>query len=67
MTKLNFEASMNRLEEIVSSLQDNEVGLENSLKLFEEGLSLIKTLDRDLKKYENKVSKLINDKELEHE
>ncbi|MDO4702286.1 MAG: exodeoxyribonuclease VII small subunit [Erysipelotrichaceae bacterium] len=67
MTKLNFEASMNRLEEIVSSLQDNEVGLENSLKLFEEGLSLIKTLDRDLKKYEDKVSKLINDKELEHE
>ncbi|RRC94216.1 exodeoxyribonuclease VII small subunit [Erysipelotrichaceae bacterium OH741_COT-311] len=67
MTKLNFEASMNRLEEIVSLLQNNEVGLENSLKLFEEGLSLIKTLDRDLKKYEDKVSKLINDKELEHE
>lgn len=59
MAKRTFEESMNRLDEIVMLLEKNDTGLEDSLKLFEEGLKLVKTLDLDLKNFESKVEELI--------
>ena len=50
MTK--FEDSMKRLEEIVNILEKGEKDLDESLKLFEEGLKLSKALQKDLKVYE---------------
>lgn len=38
---LPFEASMDRLEEIVRTMERGESTLEESLKLFEEGTSLV--------------------------
>ena len=38
--KLTFEQSMSRLEEIVGKLEQGECGLDESLKLFEEGAKL---------------------------
>lgn len=59
MEKKNFEASMKRLSEIVSTLEKNESSLEQSISLFEEGLSLVKECDLQLKSFEQKVQELM--------
>jgi exodeoxyribonuclease VII small subunit len=40
---LTFEAAMSRLEEIVADLESGKLSLEDSLKKFEEGITLGKT------------------------
>ncbi len=59
MEKKNFEASMRRLNEIVSALEKNESSLEESITLFEEGLALVKECDLQLKGFEQKVQELM--------
>lgn len=56
--KLNFEASMTRLEEIVTQLERGEAPLEESIALFEEGTKLIAGCTRLLDTAEQKVLKL---------
>lgn len=57
--KLPFKKSMTRLEEIVSTLEKNEIELEEAIVLFEEGLQLVNSCDSQLKNFENKVEKLL--------
>lgn len=60
MTKnLNFEKSMLRITEIIETLERNGSDLESSIELFEEGLSLVKQCDKQLKNFESKVSELM--------
>ena len=59
MEKKNFEASMKRLNEIVVALEKNESSLAESITLFEEGLSLVKECDLQLKSFEQKVQELM--------
>ena len=40
--KNNFEANLKKLEEIVEKLENGEVDLEESVKLYEEGMKLKK-------------------------
>lgn len=54
-----FRESMNRLDFIVSQLEQNNVELEDAIQLFEEGLKLVQTCDATLKKFEEQVSSLI--------
>ncbi len=67
----DFESKLLRLEEITSLLENNEIGLEDSLNLFEEGVKLSKECLAILGKAELKVKVLqkelteINLKELE--
>ncbi|KPL03450.1 MAG: hypothetical protein AMJ73_06990 [candidate division Zixibacteria bacterium SM1_73] len=58
-----FEQAMKRLEEIVDQLEEGELPLEKSLKLFEEGINLSKFLTQKLAKAEVKVQKLIKTQE----
>lgn len=55
-----FEASMKELEEIVAKLESGEVGLEESLKLFEQGIKLSKSCQSILSDAEKRVSVLIS-------
>lgn len=57
--KKTFEESMTRLEEIVTLLENNDSSLDETVKLFEEGIGLVKTCDDFLKKYEEKVNDII--------
>ena len=41
MTSQSFEQSMDRLQKIVEQMENGEVGLDESLKLFAEGAELI--------------------------
>lgn len=59
MEKKNFEASMKRLNEIVTALEKNESSLEQSIALFEEGLALVKECDLQLKGFDQKVQELM--------
>jgi exodeoxyribonuclease VII small subunit len=59
--ELTFEQAMKRLEEIVNALENGSVSLDDSLKLFEEGIKLSKYCENELKNIENKASKILED------
>ena len=61
MAEKNFEEAMQRLEEIVQSLEGGDLPLENSLKAFEEGMKLLKFCSNKLEEAEQKVTLLINE------
>jgi exodeoxyribonuclease VII small subunit len=54
-----FEEAFKRLETIVAQLESGEESLENSLKLFEEGIQLAENCRTKLDKAEQEISKLI--------
>ena len=58
MEKDSFEKHMNRLEEIVDTIEKGEVSLDESIKLYEEGLKLSKGLKKQLKSFEDKINEL---------
>lgn len=57
--KQNFEESMVKLENIVKQLEKNEVSLEESLKLFEEGIRLSQVCQKLLEDADRRVSVLL--------
>lgn len=57
----NFEQSVEELEKIVSALEKGETGLDESLKLFEQGMKLSKDCQSMLDKAEQKVTVLLSD------
>lgn len=60
---VKFEQAMARLEAIVSELERGELPLDESLKIFEEGIRLSKTCLKMLEDAERKVEVLVQDKE----
>ncbi len=59
MTELTFEQSLHRLEEIVRDLERNELDLEQALRLFEEGISHLRTAGAALKTVDARVQQLV--------
>ena len=59
--KQSFEDSMARLEAIVTQLEKGECGLDQSLKLFEEGTKLAHQCEALLNQAEQKVNILLAD------
>jgi exodeoxyribonuclease VII small subunit len=57
---INFETALKRLEEIVGLLEKGNADLDNSLKLFEEGVALVKLCDTKLKEVETKTAKILD-------
>ena len=57
--KNNFENALKRLEEIIQRLEGGELSLDESLKLFEEGIELSRLCTKKLSEAESKVEKLI--------
>ena len=56
--KPDLEASLARLEEIVRTLESGSEGLEKSLKLYEEGVALVRACTEILENAEQKVKML---------
>ena len=54
----NFEDKLKRLEEISDILENEEVSMNDSIKLFEEGVSLSKECMLSLKREELKINEL---------
>jgi len=61
--ELTFEAALSRLEEIVRALDSGSAPLDESLALFEEGVSLVKLCSGKLDSAEQRVKILIGGKE----
>lgn len=59
MNDKSFKEKMNRLEEIVKTLEENQVDLEKAIDLFEEGLALTNECNITLNKFDSKISDLI--------
>ena len=55
----SFEKLFKRLEEIVQEMEGEELQLEKSLTLFEEGVKLSETLRQQLTKAEQKITELV--------
>jgi exodeoxyribonuclease VII small subunit len=53
-----FEDSINRLQEISELLEKEGIELEESIKLYEEGIDLVKICNKTLKNAELKVTEL---------
>lgn len=61
--KMTFESALARLEVIVKSLDGGNVPLDESLGLFEEGVSLVKFCNGKLDHVERKIKILSNGEE----
>ena len=58
---LTFESATARLEEIVKLLERGNSSLDESLKLYEEGISLVRFCNESLDNAERKIKILVSD------
>ena len=61
MSDLRFEDCLTRLEQIVSALESGNLPLEESLKVFEEGVALARRCVKYLDEAEQKIELLSRD------
>ncbi len=59
MPKEKFEEALKKLEKIVSKLEEGDIPLEESLKLFEEGIRLSRFCNEKLDEAEKRVEILL--------
>jgi exodeoxyribonuclease VII small subunit len=57
--EVTYEQAVKRLQEIADALESGEVGLDEALALFEEGVKLTRQCADTLKKAEGKIEKLV--------
>ncbi|MHC1610398.1 MAG: exodeoxyribonuclease VII small subunit [Candidatus Methanospirareceae archaeon] len=57
--EITFEDAMKRLEEIVEALGEGNLSLEDSMKIFQEGMELCKICNKKLDEAEYKVEKVM--------
>ena len=62
MAEKRFESTLARLEEIVKELEQGDLPLERSLKLFEEGIKLSRVCTKRLEEAERRVEILLKDR-----
>ena len=57
-----FEERLERLEELADKIKEPDLPLEEAVAVFEEGVKLSKSLERDLEKIQGKVEVLLDTK-----
>lgn len=57
--ELKFEDAMERLDEIVEGLESEGTSLEDSIRLYEEGMKLVKVCEKKLAAAESKLEKVL--------
>ena len=60
-SEFNFEEALQELERLVSSMEEGELSLEDSMKAFEKGIKLTRECETALQKAEQKVQILLNE------
>jgi exodeoxyribonuclease VII small subunit len=56
---MTFEENLRRLDQILASLEQDQIGLDASLKLFEEGIEILRAASAELGRAETKVQMLL--------
>lgn len=64
MENMTYEEAIKKLENIVSMLESNNVSLEESVNLFQEGILLSQYCDNKLKNIQEKVTKIFENGQL---
>lgn len=59
----NFEESLKKLENIVAQLEQGDLALEDSIKLFEKGVGLSAACKQELDDAEGKVQMLVKQRD----
>ena len=63
MTKeVKFEDKMKKLQTIVEELENDNIDIDKAIELYEEGLSLSNELQKQLKKFEEKIVSISEEK-----
>lgn len=57
--RMSFESNLRRLEEIVAQLEGDRLDLDAALKLFEEGIELLRLASGELAETESRVKELV--------
>jgi|GEM_PF-709567 len=60
----NFETSLNRIGEIIKSLESNDLDLDASIKLYKEGIELTSQCYKKLNEVEKQSIKILEDNDL---
>ena len=60
----NYEIMLNKLKDIIAKMENGNIALEDSMKLYEEGIGLTNKLYKTLKDSENKI-RILQKEELE--
>lgn len=61
MEELNFEESLEKLEEIVSKLENGDVPLDDAIDEFNNAMQLVKICENKLSKAEESIAKIVQD------
>ncbi len=61
MPEVKFEKALQRLEEIVDDLESGRLCLDESLKIYEEGVGLIKVCNKKLNEAQKKIEVLVKE------
>ncbi len=56
--KKTFEDNISRLDEILSSLENSDVSMTDTIKFYKEGLDLVINCSNELNDFEQKVTEL---------
>lgn len=63
--RLSVEECFDRLEELLSSMESDKTGLEETFRLYEQGLKLLKTASESINSVEKQI-RILNEEE-QHE
>ena len=63
MENLSFEESLEKLEEIVSKLENGDVPLDDAIDEFNNAMQLVKICENKLSKAEESIAKIVHDNE----
>ena len=58
--KPDFKKEMERLDEIVDKISNKALPLDEALKLYEEGVKIVKDLEKQLEEARDKVEKVVD-------
>jgi len=61
--ELNFEETMKELEQVVQKLENGDLNLDESIKEFEKGMKLSRSVSKYLEDAEKKITILVKDKD----
>ena len=61
MAEKTFEEALTQLEEIVTKLENGDIALEESIKLFKKGMEMTKLCKNKLDTAETQLKKLVKD------
>ncbi|MBU5487524.1 exodeoxyribonuclease VII small subunit [Clostridium sp. MSJ-8] len=65
--KESYEDMMNKLQETLRSLEEDELNLDESIKAYEQGVKLVNKLNKTLGTIEGKIAIVKGNKEVEVE